>query len=97
MSPLILKIIIAVLFAVLVIHLIIGFRHLSAKQDASKNMNRALGFRAATALLMMAFVVYGITSGKLGSKAPWDARKQPGYEKSESKFQGPKPPEQVTP
>ena len=81
MSATALKVIILILFIAMVISLFGGF-HAFIKDRGSKDskQNTLLGIRAAIALSLMAVLVYGIFSGKLGSKAPWDQRKSPDYQ-----------------
>jgi len=72
-----LKVVILVLFAGLVISLGSGLFFLVKDKGETRRTWHSLGFRLVLAFLMMGFLVYGVVTGQLGSKAPWDARKAP--------------------
>lgn len=80
MSPFALKIVIVILFILMVISLFGGLNALVKNRGRGEKQNYLLGIRAALGLSLMAVLLYGIFSGKLGSKAPWDARKNPNYD-----------------
>jgi hypothetical protein len=76
-----LKAIIVILFIGLVISLFTSLTFL-IKDRAARNVEsyrtwNALSVRLVLAALLIAFLFYGVFTGKLGSNAPWDAR----YEK----------------
>lgn len=69
-----LKVIIVVLFAALVISLFTSFAFIMKDRGDSVRGWNALTIRLTLAGLLMATLLYGMFSGQLGSKAPWDAR-----------------------
>ena len=69
-----LKIIIVVLFVALIISLFNGFFALMKDQGSTMRTWNSLTVRLVLAVLLMACVFYGVYTGQLGSKAPWDAR-----------------------
>ncbi len=72
-----LKIIIVVLFIALVISLWSGFAFFIKDQGSTKRTWHSLTIRLVLAGLLMGVLVYGLYTGELGSKAPWDARHAP--------------------
>lgn len=85
MSALVLKIIIVIIFVLMVASLFGGLGALIKDKGEGEKQNQLLGIRAALALSLMAVLLYGIFSGKLGSNAPWDARKtQQAVEQNDS-------------
>jgi len=72
-----LKIIIVVLFVGLLISLGSGFFFLINDQGKTRRTWNSLSVRLVLAVLLMGFLIYGVVTGQLGSKAPWDARKAP--------------------
>jgi p-aminobenzoyl-glutamate transporter AbgT len=72
-----LKIVILALFAGLLISLGAGFFFLIKDQGETRRAWQSLTFRLVLAFLMMGFLIYGVVTGQLGSKAPWDAYKAP--------------------
>jgi purine-cytosine permease-like protein len=70
----ILKIAIIVLFVLLLISLISSFYFLAQDQGSSKRTLHSLGVRITLAGAMMLLISYGIYSGEIRSKAPWDAK-----------------------
>lgn len=72
-----LKIVIIVLFIGLLISLGSGLVFLAKDKGATRRTWHSLSVRLILAALLLGFLIYGIVSGKLGSKAPWDARKAP--------------------
>ena len=72
-----LKIVIIVLFIGLLISLGSGLVFLAKDKGTTRRTWNSLSVRLVLAALLMGFLIYGVISGKLGSKAPWDARKAP--------------------
>lgn len=72
-----LKIVIVILFIALLISLFSGFFFLIKDQGSTFRTWNSLTVRLTLAALLMGFLIYGVYSGKLGSHAPWDARKAP--------------------
>ena len=72
-----LKVIILLLFAGLLISLASGLIFLIKDKGETRRTWHSLSFRLVLAFLMMGFLIYGVMTGQLGSKAPWDARKAP--------------------
>lgn len=72
----ILKIIIVVLFLAVLASLSSGLVFLvkDLSDDQSKRTLYALGIRITLATLLMGTIAYGLHSGQLGSRAPWDVR-----------------------
>ncbi len=78
-----LKIIIAVLMVALVASLGSGFYFLMTDQG-DKNKRRtfhSLGTRLTLAIALICVIVYGVASGQLGHRNPWDAGPQAGQAK----------------
>jgi len=69
-----LKVVIVLLFIALVVSLFSSYVFLLKDKGKTKRTWNSLGVRLALAALMMGFLVYGVYTGQLGSKAPWDAR-----------------------
>ena len=74
-----LKVVIVVLFIALVLSLFTSLTFLIKDQSAGNNDNsrktwNALTVRIVLACLLLGFIFFGVFTGKLGSKAPWDAR-----------------------
>ncbi len=74
-----LKVVIVVLFIALVLSLFTSLTFLIKDQSAGNNDNsrktwNALTVRIVLAAMLVCFLFYGIFTGQLGSKAPWDAR-----------------------
>lgn len=69
-----LKIVIVVLFIALVISLFSGLAFLIKDQGKTMRTWHSLSVRLAIAVLLMGFLIYGVYTGQLGSKAPWDQR-----------------------
>lgn len=74
------KVVIIVLFVALVFSLGSGYLFLMKDRGGSRRTWHSLSFRLALATLLMGFLIYGVVSGKLGSKAPWDAYKREAYQ-----------------
>ena len=70
-----LKVVIVVLFVALVISLFGGLAFLIRDQGATRRTWHSLGVRLLLAALLMGFLVYGVYTGELGSRAPWDERR----------------------
>lgn len=79
-----LKIIIVVLFIGLLISLGSGLAFLVQDKGTTRRTWNSLSVRLVLAVLLMGFLIYGVVSGQLGSKAPWDARKAPQVESIEN-------------
>lgn len=69
-----LKVVIVLLFIALVVSLFSGYIFLLKDKGTTKRTWNSLGVRLILAVLMMGFLIYGVYTGRLGSKAPWDAR-----------------------
>ncbi|MEX1664142.1 DUF2909 domain-containing protein [Zhongshania arctica] len=69
-----LKIVIIVLFIALVISLFSGLFFLIQDRGTTMRTWQSLKVRLIIAALLMSFLFYGVFTGKLGSKAPWDQR-----------------------
>ena len=70
-----LKIAIVIVFLMLLVSLFSGFAFLMKDMGGTRRTWHALSVRLGLAVLLMGLLIYGVTSGQLGSKAPWDARK----------------------
>ena len=69
-----LKIVIVVLFIALVISLFSGLFFLMQDRGTTMRTWQSLKVRLIIATLLMGFLFYGVFTGKLSSKAPWDQR-----------------------
>lgn len=69
-----LKIIIVILFVLLCISLFSGFFMLMKDKGTTMRTWNSLSVRLVLAILLMSTLFYGVYTGQLGSKAPWDAR-----------------------
>ncbi len=69
-----LKIIIVILFIAILVSLsgALSFLFKDTEVDSKRTLY-ALGTRITLAALLMIVVVYGLSTGQLGSTAPWDA------------------------
>ena len=69
-----LKILIVVLLLALIANLGVGFYFLMVDQgDRNKRrLFNSLGVRLSLAIALMVVIVYGVSSGKLQSQAPWE-------------------------
>jgi uncharacterized membrane protein len=78
----ILKLIIVVLFIAVVASLTSGLVFLlkDMSADSSKRALYALGIRITLAAALMASIAYGLSTGQLGSRAPWDVGAKPPSE-----------------
>ena len=68
-----LKIIIVVLFIALLTSLFSGLAFLIKDKGSTFRTWHSLTVRLVLAALLMGFLIYGVASGKLASRAPWDA------------------------
>lgn len=75
-----LKIIIVLLFVGVLASLTSGLVFLvkDLSDDESKRTLYALGIRITLAVTLMACIAYGLHTGQLGSRAPWDVRAAAG-------------------
>tara|TARA_R110002110_G_scaffold205066_7_gene417088 strand:- start:222397 stop:222651 length:255 start_codon:yes stop_codon:yes gene_type:complete len=74
-----LKIAIVLLMLALVASLGSGFYFLMVDQGdkAQRRTFHSLGVRLALAASLMALIIYGVASGQLGHRNPWDAGPKP--------------------
>jgi len=73
-----LKIIIVILFIGVVASLFGGLNFLVKDMgNGKKRLLYALGIRIGLAVLLLATVIYGKSTGQLGSTAPWDQKLHP--------------------
>jgi len=73
-----LKTIIVVLFIAVVISLFSGLRFLVSDLGNSKRrLLISLGIRVSLAAMLLTAIVYGVYTGQLSSKAPWDRQLHP--------------------
>jgi len=73
-----LKIFIVILFIAVLVSLFTGLNFLV--KDLGNNQRRllyALGIRVTLAALLLGTIAYGVHSGQLSSKAPWDRQLHP--------------------
>lgn len=68
-----LKVLIILLFAGLLISLASGLFFLLRDKGESKRTLHSLGLRVGLTVALLALVSYGVATGQLSSKAPWDA------------------------
>ncbi len=81
-----LKALIVILLLALVASLGSGFYYLMIDQG-DKNQRRtfhSLGVRLTLAAALMGVIVYGVASGQLGHRNPWDAGPRPAASEPES-------------
>lgn len=69
-----LKAVIVVLFIALLASLFSGYFFLIKDKGKTMRTWNSLGIRLMLAVLLMGFLIYGVYTGQLGSRAPWDAR-----------------------
>ncbi|MGI9288470.1 MAG: DUF2909 domain-containing protein [Pseudomonadales bacterium] len=69
-----LKAIIIILLIALIISLFSGLIFFVKDQGTTRRTVNSLGVRLLIAVLLMGVVIYGLYTGTLRSKAPWDAR-----------------------
>ena len=68
------KVIIVLLFIALVTSLFSGYAFLLKDKGTTYRTWHSLTVRLILAVLLMGFLIYGVFTGQLGSKAPWDAQ-----------------------
>ena len=68
-----LKIVIVVLFVAICVSLLSGYFFLMKDQGKTNRTLNSLGARVVLAVLLLGFMAYGIKSGKLNTRAHWDA------------------------
>lgn len=68
------KVIIVLLFIALVVSLFSGYIFLLKDKGTTRRTWHSLSVRLTLAALLMGFLIYGVYTGQLGSKAPWDAQ-----------------------
>jgi len=68
------KVIIVLLFIALVASLFSGYIFLLKDKGTTYRTWHSLSVRLILAVLLMGFLIYGVYTGQLGSKAPWDAQ-----------------------
>ena len=74
----ILKLIVFVLLVAMIASLFTGFYFLIEDRNNSRTrLVVALGIRVSLATALIGTVAYGISTGQLGSKAPWDQELHP--------------------
>jgi hypothetical protein len=69
------KVVIVLLFIALVVSLFSGYVFLLKDQGTTRRTWNSLTLRLILAVLLMGFLMYGLYTGQLGSKAPWDAQR----------------------
>jgi hypothetical protein len=67
-----LKTIIVILLIGILISLASGFYFFYKDQGRSKRVMYALGVRVTLAVILIAFVFYGLTTGQLSMDTPWN-------------------------
>jgi hypothetical protein len=67
------KVVIVLLFIALVASLFSGYVFLMKDKGSTNRTWNSLSVRLILAALLMGFLIYGVYTGKLGSRAPWDA------------------------
>jgi len=79
-----LKILIVILMVALVVSLGSGFYYLMVDQgDKTRRRTfHSLGVRLTLAIALLTLIVYGVATGQLGHRNPWDAGPRPAAEKS---------------
>ncbi|TGD70345.1 DUF2909 domain-containing protein [Mangrovimicrobium sediminis] len=79
-----LKILIVILMVALVASLGSGFYYLMIDQgDKTKRRTfHSLGVRLSLAVTLLALIIYGVATGQLGHRNPWDAGPRPAAEKA---------------
>ncbi|WP_346763348.1 DUF2909 domain-containing protein [Mangrovimicrobium sediminis] len=78
------KILIVILMVALVASLGSGFYYLMIDQgDKTKRRTfHSLGVRLSLAVTLLALIIYGVATGQLGHRNPWDAGPRPAAEKA---------------
>lgn len=77
------KVAIVIVFIALVASLITGFVFLLKDESQSRRLWNSLAVRLGLASLLIGLLIYGVFTGQLGSKAPWDARRAVPIEQPE--------------
>ena len=77
------KVAIVLVFIALVASLIAGFVFLLNDESQSRRLWNSLAVRLGLAGMLIALLIYGVYTGQLGSKAPWDARRAAPIEQPE--------------
>lgn len=72
-----LKVVIVLLFIALVVSLFSGYAFLLKDKGTTYRTWNSLSVRLVLAVLLMGFLIYGVLTGRLASKAPWDAQLAP--------------------
>lgn len=67
------KVVIVLLFIALVASLFSSYVFLLKDKGTTYRTWHSLSVRLILAALLMGFLIYGLYTGQLGSKAPWDA------------------------
>lgn len=70
-----LKVVIIVLFIALLVSLFSGLAFLLKDQGTTFRTWNSLTVRLCLAALLIGFLIYGVYTGQLGSRAPWDAQR----------------------
>lgn len=68
------KFVVVLLFIALIVSLFSGYVFLLKDKGTSYRTWHSLSMRLILAVLLMGFLIYGVYTGQLGSKAPWDAQ-----------------------
>lgn len=71
-----LKVLIVLLFVGLLLSLFSSLWYLLTDRGTTKRTAHLLGVRLTIAVALMMLLMYGLYTGQLGSKAPWDQRLQ---------------------
>ena len=69
------KVVIVLLFIALVVSLFSGYVFLLKDKGTTYRTWYSLTVRLILAALLIGFLIYGVYTGQLGSKAPWDAQR----------------------
>ena len=83
-----LKIVIVILLLALIVSLGSGFYYLMADQGdkTKRRLLHSLGVRLGLTATLIAVVIYGVATGQLGHKNPWDGG--PGTPQAKSQSSG---------
>lgn len=71
------KVIIVLLFIALLLSLFSGYVFLLKDKGTTRRTWNSLSVRLVLAALLMGLLIYGVYTGQLGSRAPWDATLHP--------------------
>lgn len=69
------KIAIVLVFIALVASLLTGFVFLLKDESQTRRLWNSLAVRLALASLLIGLLIYGVYTGELGSRAPWDIKR----------------------